>query len=471
MFRTLRIRLLVSFIAVSLGGIIFVSLAIHFGLQDSFRHYLDLKRQDQVKQVVRLLETEYTQRGEITGGNVVMLLHQQAMAENLFYQVYDHNNRLLVDSTDLIGMLDMMGHMMPGGGMMGSPSELREPQVFSQSYPLMAQSERIGELKVFYFEGYVATDFQFLGQINKYILGAALTIIVIAVLVSLLFSKRLTMGLNQLRDAARELKRHNLEVRIPVNPQQTEEMQELAVAFNDLAESLGHQEKLRKHFTGDLAHELRTPLATLRSQLEAFRDGVWQPTPQRLEQSHGELMRLVRLIDDLEKLLAAENPQIQLKKVPLEAGALLRSLGEHFMPAFREKGVELEVESPVENRWFTADRDRFMQIMTNLINNALKYTSVGGQVTLSAAGFKEKKAGEMVLFQIEDTGQGISEEDLPHIFERFYRGDKSRDRKTGGVGIGLSIVNALVQAHQGRIGIDSQPGQGTRVTVYLPAKG
>jgi signal transduction histidine kinase len=455
--------------AVSLSGIIFVSLAIQFGLQDSFRNYLDLRRSEHIALVVELLENDYAQQGSITGSNTALLMHQQAMYENLFYRIYDRDNKLIIDSTELISMTNMMRYPMHENRTAGGePPDFQGTKLYSKEYQLMAQGEKIGELKAYFFQGYLETDFKFLGQTNKYILGAALTMIVIASLFSFFFSRRLATGLSQLRDAAQELKRNNLEIRIPENLHQTEEMQELALAFNDLATSLGRQEKLRKQFTGDLAHELRTPLSTLRSQLEAFQDGVWNPTPERLKQSHDELMRLVRLVNDLEKLLAAENPQILLNREQLNAGSMLKSLGEHFTPIFRKKGVSLQVYSPVEDLWFKADKDRFIQIMTNLINNALKYTPRNGIVTLSAKGIKVKDLGAVVAFHVEDTGGGISKDDMPHIFERFYRGDKSRDRKTGGVGIGLSIVNALVQAHQGRVELDSEPGKGTMVKVYLP---
>lgn len=455
MLRTLRSKLLFYFIALSLSGIIFVSFAIHFGFQDSFRDYLDIRRQEQVERVGELLVDEYERRGVVTGADLTMLLHQQAMNENLYYQIYDQDNRLIVDSTNLIGMMGMMGHMGGQG----------EGEFLSKSFSLEANGDKVGTLKVFYQQEYVQADFQFLGQINKFIGAAALTMTAIAIILSILFSKRLTSGLRQMRDAARELQHNNLDIRISPDKQESDEMQELAATFNDLAASLSKQEKLRKQFTRDLAHELRTPLATLRSQLEAFQDGIWEPTPDRLKQGHDELMRLVRLVDDVEKLLAAENPQIKLRKEPLEAGKTLRSLGEHFTPQMLNKDISLIISEPEEEIWFEADKDRFIQIMTNLVNNALKYTASGGQVKLGV-----KKEKQDVSFLVEDTGPGISKEDLPHVFERFYRGDKSRDRKTGGVGIGLSIVQALVQAHKGDIVLESELNKGTKVTVTLPGK-
>lgn len=240
-------------------------------------------------------------------------------------------------------------------------------------------------------------------------------------------------------------------------------MKQLGIAFNELAISLEKEERLRKEFTGDLAHELRTPLATLRSQIEAFQDGIWEPTPDRLQQSHSELMRLVRLVNELEKLLAAENPQIKLNKTVLETGKLLSSIQNLQIPIFKQKGVKLNIVPPQETINFRGDLDKVTQILTNVVNNALKYTPEGGTVTISAV-----RDNEMGGFEIRDEGIGMAAEDLPHIFERFYRGDKSRARKTGGVGVGLSIVKALVEAHKGIITVESELDAGTTFTILFP---
>jgi two-component system, OmpR family, sensor histidine kinase BaeS len=279
----------------------------------------------------------------------------------------------------------------------------------------------------------------------------------------MIFSKKLTSGLNKLSFAANELQQHNLDIRIPLSNLPTE-VKQIAISINNLAESLAKQEMLRKQFTGDLAHELRTPLATLRSQIEAFQDGIWDPTAQRLQTSHEELMRLVRLVNELEKLIAAENPQIRLEKIELDAGSVLEAIWEMFLPIFKEKGVQLHIVEPPSEELFEADKDRLMQILSNILNNALKYTPEGKNVTISVSTEKEGFVG----FVIQDEGAGMAEDDIPHIFERFYRGDKSRDRKTGGVGIGLSIVKALMDAHNGIIKVKSKLKKGTSVTLWFP---
>ncbi len=448
MFRTLQARLLFFFLLISLGGIILVSLAIQLGFFDSFRDYLDTKRLEQVENVINQVELEYQNIGEITGETISATLHHHAMADQLFFQIYQQDGTMITDS---LSFFKMMPH-----NQMNMPNI---DKLKSESFSLTIDNQVIGKLIVYFPTDYVSIDSQFLNQFNKYIIFTALTMIVISIVISILISKKVSQGLRKVSLATEELQRHNFEVRIPLG-KQVEEIEQLAKAFNQLAQSLSDQEKLRTQFTNDLAHEFRTPLATLRSQIEAFLDGVWQPTPDRLKQQHSELMRLVRLVDELEQLLAAENPQIQLFVTEIKTNALLNSLHSSFKPLFQQKGVELSIEELVPELTLRADRDRIFQIMTNLLNNALKYTDEGGRVTLQV-----NQDNQFVKFIISDNGQGISKEDLPYIYERFYRGEKSRNRKTGGVGIGLSIVKALVLAHHGNITIDSERNKGTKVIV------
>lgn len=455
MLKTLRSKILFFFLLVSLSGILIVSFAIQWGFEASFNHYINENREEKVKQVISEIVLEYEKSGTFVYSQYVeQLMHEQAMTESLYYRVYNMEGRAVIDSTFIRGYME--------GLSMGS-NPYREDNWLTKDRPLKLHEQKIGEIKVFYPKGFVDSEYVFLQTINKYILIAVVITITLALSFSMLISRRLTSGLNRLAQGVEELLHHKQGVRVPVENLSLE-MKQLAISFNDLAMSLEKEARLRKEFTGDLAHELRTPLATLRSQIEAFQDGIWEPTPERLKQSHNELMRLVRLVNELEKLLAAENPQIRLNMKEIDAGKTLTSMGEFFAPSFNQKGVQLEVVPANEPILVKADHDKLTQILTNIINNALKYTPEGGTVKVSTV-----KGEQMGGFIIEDNGIGIAESDLPHIFERFYRaGDKSRARKTGGVGIGLSIVKALVEAHKGKINIESSLDQGTKITILLP---
>ncbi|KKK39382.1 histidine kinase [Mesobacillus campisalis] len=454
MLKTLRSKILFYLLLVSLTGIMAVSFSLQWGFEASFNHYINENRTQRVSQLVNALKLEYKERGAFTGERVSQLFYEQAMTDSLYYKLYTPNEILLMDSTSIRGIME-------GLGMRNNP--YLEDSWLTATEPIKLEGRTLAVLKVYYPKGFIDSEYVFLQTIKKYLLTAVAVTVLLALFFSMLFSKRLTAGLNSLSVAVEELTKRKKGVRVPLDDLSLE-MKRLGIAFNDLSMSLEKEERLRKEFTGDLAHELRTPLATLRSQIEAFQDGIWEPTPERLKQSHNEMMRLVRLVNELEKLLAAENPQIRLDKIELEAGELLGSMKELLFPVFREKDVELEVVPPSSPMVFHGDRDKIVQILTNVINNALKYSPEKRKVRVSAV-----QEGRMAGFLVEDEGIGIAEKDLPHIFERFYRGDKSRDRKTGGVGIGLSIVKALVEAHKGSIHVESEIGKGTTFKILFPA--
>jgi two-component system sensor histidine kinase BaeS len=454
MLQTLRSKILFYFLIVSLIGILAVSFFIQYGFESSFKSYLDHNREKKIDRVVTEIEKTYKKEGHFSSNQVNELLHEYAMTDQLYFQLYDNMNHLQVDSSRIRGMMNSLG--------LTEPVQNNE-EWNSKSYTLMVNKKVIGKLTSIYPEGLIDDEYTFIQTIQLYIYAAVILTIVLAIIFSMIFSKKLTSGLKKLSFATKELRQHNLDIRIPLTGLPSE-VKELAVSFNKLAESLAKEELLRKQFTGDLAHELRTPLATLRSQIEAYQDGIWEPTQQRLQTSHEELMRLVRLVNELEKLLAAENPQAKLNKTELEAGNILSGVRDMFLPLFHQKGVQLNLLDPLQQEWIKADKDKLVQILTNVLNNALKYTPEGKSVTLSVLSERDDYVG----FLIEDEGLGMSEEDIPFVFERFYRGDKSRDRKTGGVGIGLSIVKALMDAHNGLIKVKSKINKGTSIILWFP---
>jgi two-component system, OmpR family, sensor histidine kinase BaeS len=436
-----------------MSGIVIVSLFVQGGFEESFQSYLDTNRKDQIRRVEEELKKEYKEKGSFTGEKAFYIMREHGMMDQLFYLVFDEKDELIIDTTLIRGILQELG--------MSSPKFSGE-NFHSDTYTIQLKNKTIGKMTVFYPIELIDEESNFLKAIQQYIIVAVAITIVLAFILSILFSRKLTVGFQKLSSGAKALKQHHLDIEIPLEDL-TEEMRELAISFNELAKSLAKEERLRKQFTGDLAHELRTPLATLRSQIEAYQDGIWDPTPQRLQQSHDELMRLVRLVNELEKLLAAENPQIKLENERISPEDILLRLYDSFFISFCHKGVELVIMPTEKVDGFWGDKDRVIQILTNIINNALKYTPTGKTVTLSVI-----EVDQMVGFCIEDEGLGISEEDIPLVFERFYRGDKSRDRKTGGIGIGLSIVKALVDAHNGKILIESGVGEGTKVNILFP---
>jgi signal transduction histidine kinase len=294
---------------------------------------------------------------------------------------------------------------------------------------------------------------------NIFLIAVVVAILISAVLAAVL-SMRLTKPLHQMSDAARRVAGGDYEARVPrAGPQ---EMASLADSFNQMAMSLADQERERRDFIVNAAHELRTPLTNLQGYLEALRDGVIAPTPEQFGSLHEEAQRLVRLSRSLDAL--AEDNQVDRADGPHEVDLVqaLSSAFEVARPAFDAKSIRVDLELP-QTLTARAEPDRLAQVLANLLQNCSRYTPRGGHASLSAEGRRSD-----VLVSITNTGDGIPPDDLPHIFERFYRVEKSRDAARGGAGIGLAIVKQIVEGWGGKVGAESAAGS-TRFWFSLPS--
>ncbi|MGW4734796.1 sensor histidine kinase [Streptomyces shenzhenensis] len=290
------------------------------------------------------------------------------------------------------------------------------------------------------------------------VVGAAGLVLAVTVAVTAVVATRLVRPLRALTAAAQQPpERH---VRVPVTTR--DETGILAEAFNDLTERRERLEAQRKAMVSDIAHELRSPLTNIRGWLEVTRDGLVEPDPALLDSLHEEALVLQRVIDDLQDLAAADAGTLRLHREPVAAGDLLDQVAAAHRVAADAGGVTLRTESGGDP-WLDADPVRMRQALGNLVSNALRHTPADGTVTLAA-----RRDGDEVVFTVADTGHGIAADDLPHVFDRFWRAEKSRSRRTGGSGLGLPIVRHLVAAHGGTAGAASEPGQGAVLTLRLP---
>jgi signal transduction histidine kinase len=298
-------------------------------------------------------------------------------------------------------------------------------------------------------------------RLNRSLLLATAAAGVVALVLTLALSRTILGPVEALTAAARGMEAGDLTRRVTVASR--DEIGTLAGAFNAMADALQRAEAMRRTLITDVAHELRTPLTNLRCQVEAIQDGLQPADAVTLRSLHEEVLLLSRLVGDLQDIALAESGRLPLDRSPVAAVDAVEAALAAMRPLAAARGVALVAEAPATAA-VQADRERLGQILRNLLSNALTHTAAGGTVTVSA-----RDQDATVVFDVRDTGAGIAPEHLPRVFDRFYRGDASRARATGGAGLGLAIVKHLVEAHGGQVSIASAPGQGTRVTFTIPA--
>ncbi len=326
----------------------------------------------------------------------------------------------------------------------------------------------------------------YLKSISRSLLLAGALGGLIALALSLIIAYRVTSPVRAMTKAVHQISGGNLQQRVQVSAQ--DEIGELAAAFNTMAANLARTEQLRRNLVADVAHELRTPLAVLQGNLEALMDGVVEPTPQVLASLHEETLLLSRLVADLQELSLAEAGQLQLELQPTDLRGLVEKTVQTIQPQASEKQVGLRVEPAEGLPPVKVDPDRIAQVLYNLISNAIRYSPPGSVVSVSAQLAAQEappfqssgpslpalrrrrkpqtQAARFVKVTVRD--QGSAPADLPCVFERFYQADRSRTRNSGGAGIGLAIVKQLVEAHKGRVGVESEVGRGSSFWFTIP---
>jgi two-component system sensor histidine kinase BaeS len=331
----------------------------------------------------------------------------------------------------------------------------------SATAPVQLDGRTLGTVKVSQLNGQLLTaeEVRLTHQLNRMHLIAGIVSAVVAFFVALYLAFTLSRPLREIRTGAEAMGAGDLEAR--VRETGDAEMRSVARALNLLAATLQHEEELRKASVADLAHELRTPLMGLLGRIEAAQDGVLADDASNLAAMHDEALRLGRLLDDISALADAESPGMLLTLEQIDLAVVVTGQVNLLADTYADKGIALTRD--LRPTVVAGDPKRLEQIVVNLLSNALRYTDAGGRVTVVVRA----EGGNGVL-EVADTGIGISAEDLPHVFSRFWRGDKSRSRATGGAGIGLSIVQELVRAHGGHVAVQSVVGEGSVFRVVIP---
>jgi signal transduction histidine kinase len=303
----------------------------------------------------------------------------------------------------------------------------------------------------------------FLQRVGRATLYGALGAIILALLVGALLARTLSRPIRELTEATQAVARGELGRQVPVRS--SDEIGQLAASFNQMSVDLARTTDARKQMTADVAHELRTPLSVILGYTEALEDGKLRGDTQAYAAMHETALHLQRVVDDLRILALADANELPLNRRAVDPRALLERAALTFATPAQQAGVSLSLDAAEDLPEVHVDPDRISQVLNNLVSNALRHTPPGGAISLSAA---ERAGDQAVSFRVADTGSGIAPEDLPFVFDRFYRGDKARVTQNGESGLGLAIVRSIVEGHGGAVKVASAAGEGTTFTLSLP---
>lgn len=461
MRRSLRTQISLTIIVIVLFTVAIVSFFSNKLIQRKFEYYIMEQRSIKVDDIVAMLENRYDRMTQKWDIDFIHGVGMYALSDGYIVKIYDNSNGVVWDAenhnmklcTQIMGEIaDRMERNYPG--ISGS--------FISEEFKIDQNGHPTGTISISYYSPYFLDerDFQFLDSLNLVLISIGALSLVLSVLAGTVLARWIAQPIMKTAYISKQISNGDYGIRFE-GKTRTKELDELVTAVNHLADALDYQEKLRKDLTADVAHELRTPLTTVASHLEAMIENVWKPTPERLQSCYEEIERLSSLVADLEHLAKVEGDNLNLNKTEFDLLDLVGSVVDNFEVEWNKKKISIKIEG--RETMVLADRWRISQVITNLLSNAIKYTCEGGFIQISV----EEEGGYGILI-VEDSGIGIPEEKLPFIFERFYRTDESRNRKTGGAGIGLAIVKSILNAHGGTVTAKSALGKGSSFFVKLP---
>jgi two-component system OmpR family sensor kinase/two-component system sensor histidine kinase BaeS len=475
MRNSLLYKLMGAFLLVVFIGALVISIVLIGSTRSAFARYSNRNGQVVAARLADRLGSYYSLNSSWAGVEDYLNLEQWAGVENSQ------------------GSMMRMGRMMPGSGIIAAMNlrisladqdgriiadsrGLQEDgqlsaQELKNGVPVMADGVRVGTISTA-SEGIGSLlAREFLAAVNTAIFKSMAVAGVIALILGSILFKQITSPLGKMQRAASQISAGDLSARVEVTSK--DELGALAQSFNEMAETLSSAETQRRQMAADVAHELRTPLAAIQATLEGLQDGVLPADQEQISTLVTETALLNRMVEDLRLLSLVEAGRLQLDIRKVTVDELIQRVVDLMLPLASQQGVELIREPSGDLPPVRADADRIAQVLNNLVSNALRYTPEGGRVILGAVYESTRRE---VLVSVSDTGTGIPASDLPHIFDRFYRADRSRSRGSGGSGLGLAIVQELVEAHGGTIHAESlvfsgQHGEpcGTRIVFSLPA--
>ena len=458
-YKSLNFKVIVPSIVIIIIVTLLTVVISKFYFDKKFGDYIMIKNQNTVQNILMELSEQYSDN-EWNYKNIEKITYN-SLDKGIIVALYDKEDKEIMNieknSKDKCNrIMNFIKSSMEGK--YGSTTSQFEPVY----YPLIKSGEKIGEVRVKFYGPifYMQNELVFLDIVNKIILGIGVLLILASTIMGFIISRSITRPINKLMTKAKYISKGEYDKKIEINTDILE-INDLINSINNLSQSIKEQENIRKRLTGDISHELKTPLTNIQSHLEAMIDGIWEPTEERLLSVKEEAERLSSLVSDMQKLNKYDESSIKLKKDNVNISDIICFVIFQFSNLAKSKNIKIEYEKKNINLY--CDKDKITQALVNILSNAIRYSNEGNTIFI-----EERLKDNKVIISIEDQGIGISEEDLKYVFERFYRADKSRTRATGGTGIGLTIVKSIVSSHGGEVKLESKLGEGSKFTIILP---
>lgn len=441
----LWVKLALAFVLVALSGILLVGFLANRATAVSFQRYLQAGDSQRLARLAGEIGLVYAEQGSWAGLNILLRdsdVGPEAGSGGYFLRVLDSD-----------------------GAVVGSRGGQGRPAIdFDQALPIMVGEAQVGTLLAAQAgQGERAAE-QFLASVNQALLWAGGAAVILALLLGILLAQQLTRPLRQLTTATRAVAAGDFNQQVPVTSH--DELGDLALDFNQMAQALAQAEAQRRQMLADTAHDLRTPISIMRSHLEAMLDGVFPPTPENLAVVHEETLQLSRLVEDVRTLSLAEAGQLPLTMQRVDLADLVQGAVAAFAPLAEADGITL-TSANQRPAYVLGDPARLQQVLANLLSNALRYAPQGGSQPPEVGLVLSSAYGQAVV-TVHDNGPGLTAAQQAHVFDRFWRSDTARSREEGGSGLGLAIARSIIEAHGGEIAIASSAGAGTTFTIKLP---
>lgn len=457
---SLRNIIIISFLTIIVLTILSITIFVRKAFESEFGKYVDESNKSEVNHLINFdLNNIYKDKNWDV--YLIKKLAEDSIEKGIVLEVYDKNNQLVygILEDEKSESNEILNNIRKN---MQRIEENWTPKLDEYKVNIYNENKsKMGYAKISYYKSlyYMENDIMFLNIINDFIKVVSLISIGSVVLIAFIISKSISSSIEKVSSKAKNMSDGKYNDKLKYNSN-IKEVKELIESINKLSYMLNEQELLRKRITTDVAHELRTPLTSIQGHLDCMIDGIWEATPERLSSIREETTRLSNLVGQLRILSKYDSESTMLNKSKVNLNEFIQHLIYNYEGDALSKDIKITYD--LEDIYINIDKEQFTQVLTNLLSNAIKYTNTNGKIHIKAY-----EDFNNVIISIKDNGIGIPKDDIRFIFERFYRVDKSRDKETGGIGIGLSIVKSIVDAHNGSISVISEVNHGTEFIITL----